>query len=257
MKGVWNDLKHFQKRFADVDLLEVTHGMLEEFVRDSALGPRATRNRISHLSLFFNRAMALGWWPENRRLPTAALKRPRKVQSSPQIFSPEQAAAILAELEKSLPQHVPFILIAGWLGCRPSECERIRWTDFDFENGILHLRPEVARKKAAERWVPVPPGVCRRLQACVDAFPHWRAAKGLACRRNARWYSSIHLRKAGIIENWPQDVWRHSFITYRLQVIQNIDQVAEEAGNSPREIRSSYNRPIPPGVGEKWFAVVD
>jgi hypothetical protein len=65
------------------------------------------------------------------------------------------------------------------------------------------------------------------------------------------------LRKKAVLENWPQDVLRHSYITYRLQVLKNIDVVAEEAGNSPREIRDSYKRPIPPGVGEKWFAVVD
>jgi integrase len=257
MKGVKYDLRPFQKKLGHVDLLEVSHSMLEEFVRESGLGPRATRNRISHLSLFFHRAKALEWWPDGRKLPTAALKRPRKVQTSPQILTPEQAVAVLKEIEAEFPQHLSFVLIAGWLGCRPSECQRLRWSDFDWDHGFLHVRAEVAMKKAQERWVPVPPELGAWLKRLSKVKAHHLASAGLACRKNARAWVSAHLRKKAVLENWPQDVLRHSYITYRLQVLKNIDAVAEEAGNSPREIRDSYKRPIPPGVGEKWFAVVD
>lgn len=47
--------------------------------------------------------------------------------------------------------------------------------------------------------------------------------------------------------------WRKSFITYRMAIIKNANQVAEEAGNSPSEITKSYKRPELIHVAEAWF----
>jgi hypothetical protein len=66
---------------------------------------------------------------------------------------------------------------------------------------------------------------------------------------------SILLREKGLINSWPQDVMRHSYISYRLAQGHGRGQVAEWAGNSESEIRKSYRRPLRKEDGDAWFGV--
>ncbi|MEY4385535.1 MAG: hypothetical protein RLY20_818 [Verrucomicrobiota bacterium] len=62
-------------------------------------------------------------------------------------------------------------------------------------------------------------------------------------------------------EGWTPFVWkhnalRHSFISYRVAQIQNVAQVALEAGNSPGMIFKHYRELVRPADAERWFAIV-
>ena len=55
--------------------------------------------------------------------------------------------------------------------------------------------------------------------------------------------------------SWKHNALRHSFISYRVAQIQNVAQVALEAGNSPRMVFSNYRELVRPVDAEKWFGV--
>ena len=55
---------------------------------------------------------------------------------------------------------------------------------------------------------------------------------------------------------WPRNVLRHSFITYRIAIVQSADQVALEAGNSASIIFKHYRELTTPDVAEKWFSIL-
>ena len=55
---------------------------------------------------------------------------------------------------------------------------------------------------------------------------------------------------------WKHNALRHSFISYRLAVIQNVNQVAFEAGNSAQMIFKHYRELVRPADAEKWFRIV-
>ena len=62
------------------------------------------------------------------------------------------------------------------------------------------------------------------------------------------------------IEGWPAFAWkhnalRHSFISYRVADIQNVAQVALEAGNSPQMIFKHYRELVRPTAAKEWFAM--
>ena len=62
------------------------------------------------------------------------------------------------------------------------------------------------------------------------------------------------------IEGWPAFAWkhnalRHSFISYRVADIQNVAQVALEAGNSPQMIFKHYRELVRPDAAKAWFAI--
>ena len=55
---------------------------------------------------------------------------------------------------------------------------------------------------------------------------------------------------------WPRNVLRDSFISYRIAVVQSADQVALESGNSPTIIFKHYRELTTPEIAEKWFSIV-
>lgn len=255
------ELKGLAEREGERELVGLDFETLDGWIRrrhgEMEPGKRTVKNRRGRWMTFLNRCRALGWWPAGRELPTAAIKLVRKDDRAPEIWTPEVAEKVLRWAVKERPRDVSFLIVAGWLGCRPSECQRLEKAAFDFEQGLLHCSVKVVGKTHRERWVPMAPVVMRWLKWCFALEGHSTQKMGRACTLNARARLSEAARAAGVIEVWPPDVWRHSFITYRLQETGNIGQVADEAGNSPSEIRRSYRRPIRPGEWEKWRGVLE
>ena len=54
---------------------------------------------------------------------------------------------------------------------------------------------------------------------------------------------------------WKQNALRHSFITYRLAEIQDVNRVALEAGNSPQMIFRHYRELATPDQARTWFSI--
>ncbi len=54
---------------------------------------------------------------------------------------------------------------------------------------------------------------------------------------------------------WKHNALRHSFISYRVADIQNVAQVALEAGNSPQMIFQHYRELVRPAAAKEWFAI--
>lgn len=60
-------------------------------------------------------------------------------------------------------------------------------------------------------------------------------------------------RKQGI--RWPRNVLRHSFISYRVAQIQDVNRVALEAGNSPAIIFKNYRELVTEEAADEWFGI--
>lgn len=54
---------------------------------------------------------------------------------------------------------------------------------------------------------------------------------------------------------WKHNALRHSFISYRVATIKNVDQVALEAGNSPEMIFQHYRVLVTADAAGKWFGI--
>jgi hypothetical protein len=55
---------------------------------------------------------------------------------------------------------------------------------------------------------------------------------------------------------WPRNVLRHSFISYRIAIVKSVDQVALEAGNSPSIIFKNYRELTTDEQADKWFGIL-
>ena len=54
---------------------------------------------------------------------------------------------------------------------------------------------------------------------------------------------------------WKHNVLRHSFISYRLALVQDVNRVALEAGTSPAMIFRHYRELATPEQAHTWFAI--
>ena len=54
---------------------------------------------------------------------------------------------------------------------------------------------------------------------------------------------------------WEQNALRHSFISYRLAEVQDVNCVALEAGNSPQIIFRYYRELATPDQARTWFSI--
>jgi len=60
-------------------------------------------------------------------------------------------------------------------------------------------------------------------------------------------------RQAGI--PWPHNGLRHSYISYRLALINDVAKVALEAGNSPAMIFRHYRELVTEDAAKAWFSI--
>jgi len=49
---------------------------------------------------------------------------------------------------------------------------------------------------------------------------------------------------------------RHSYASYRLATTNNVNQLADEMGNSREIIYRNYRQLVTPAEGHQWFAVI-
>jgi integrase len=159
------------------------------------------------------------------------------------VFTPKEKAAIL---HAAPPHLVPILAIGAFSGIRMAELNRLDWSAVDLDRRFIEVRAGQA-KTASRRVIPI-----------SDNLAAWLTPlerKGKIVRTKELQTHVPALARALKID-WPRNVLRHSFISYRIAVVQSADQVALESGNSPSIIFKHYRELTTPEIAEKWFAIV-
>lgn len=177
-----------------------------------------------------------------------------------EIFTPAEMAEILNCAGEKL---IPFLALGAFAEIRHAEIQRLDWKDIRLEDGIIELHAAKA-KTANRRTVPILDNLSGWLR------PH-RQESGPVCLHRNMAFEIRQLvqrvngeRKAGSGKRkgnevpefkWKHNALRHSFISYRVAAIQNVAQVALEAGNSPQMIFRHYRELVRPTDAVKWFFI--
>jgi integrase len=215
---------------------------------------RTLANRITTWVTFLNRCRDWKMLPAGDHAADV-LRKPTIPDAGKEIFTVDQGRRLLAAVRKDEPKLEVYLLIAGWLGLRPSEIQRLTWSAFDWDRGYLHVTPGVAQKTSSERFIPIDQRLAARLQALFLASGGKVGRR--VCGFRSREFLSVLARKSGVCAVWPSDVLRHSFCSYRIAVCKSLPQVAEEAGNSPEILKSNYRRPLRHEDGLAWWGLLD
>lgn len=98
----------------------------------------------------------------------------------------------------------------------------------------------------------------RRLVPITDYFAAWLEPlrrQGRVIKSSEYIKEATALARAVGIE-WPRNVLRHSFITYRIAKLKSADQVALEAGNSESIIFKHYRELATEDLADQWFCIL-
>ncbi|HME88233.1 MAG TPA: tyrosine-type recombinase/integrase [Chthoniobacterales bacterium] len=247
--GVYqNDLRYrlgvFSDRFS-CDLVALTADDVRGFFDDLKLGARSFNNFLGALKTFFRFAQDRGWLARESDL-LAGVKKRKDKGGAIEILIPGEMASLL---NNASPEIIPCLALGAFAGLRAEEILRLEWSDVDRRPGFIEIGAHKA-KTATRRLVPITDNLAQWL-AVASPGRHgrvWENTKPMffKVRRQLAAKAAIKLK---------QNALRHSFISYRLAELQNINQVALEAGNSPQMIFRHYRELATPEQARTWFSI--
>ena len=236
-----SDVKRFAEAFP-LPILHIKSHQIDEWLRKLGGAPR-TRNTV-HTSIrtFFSWAKARSYLPKNEATEAEAVSKVKVGDTETGIFTPAQIKSLLVI---ATPEMIPFIAIGAFAGLRAAEISRLDWSAVDLKRKIIHLRADQA-KTASRRIIPV-----------SDNLRAWllpRVGNGRVVP-NAEMQKKVAPLARILGFEWPNNVLRHSFISYRIAIVKSAEQVALEAGNSPTIIFKHYRELATEEQSNEWFGV--
>ncbi len=120
----------------------------------------------------------------------------------------------------------------------------------NLEKGLIEIKKGKAKTRS-RRLVPITPNLALFLKGMEEAErsgPVWAQSEPFLfdLMRDAGNDSGV---------KWKHNALRHSFISYRVAEIKNVNEVAMEAGNSPDMIFKHYRELVTEKEADAWFGV--
>lgn len=249
-----NDTKFFSDHFGESPILELQVGELSKWLNGMSVAPRTKRNRFTNVRTMFRWARQNGYLPDTQteieRVDDAIWADESRENweedehlDDVRLLTPVQLKKLFAAIPSRL---IPSLALCAFQGFRRSEALRLHWKMIK-ENHIEVPRL-IARRQNKRR---IPP----YLETCKAWLEPHRQAEGLIIPSADRFIQLTAVAKSIGIDPWPQNVLRHSFISYRLALTKNAPQVALEAGTSVAKIDSNYDEKATEKDAKAWFSI--
>lgn len=242
------DLENRCQKFADTftrPLASITATQIDGWLRGMPVGGRTRNNYRVAVQTLFSFARARGYLPRDWRA-MAGVATAKASPSEIEIYTPAEMAKLL----KAAPAKIlTFLLLGGFAGIRSAEFCRLAWADVWGRPGYITVTAGKA-KTAARRLVPLLPNLAAWLR------PFRKRTGPMWAHGHTYLYEVIEDVTAAAGVTWKANGLRHSFISYRVAQIQDVPQVALEAGNSPRKIFEHYRELVGPKEARKWFGIM-
>jgi integrase len=229
----------------------VTTGDLQLWFDRLDAAPRTVRNIRSAAAALFRFAEARCYIGKGDNPATATEKIKAKNGDDIEIYSPDEVARLLAAAPDSIR---PAMAIQAFTGIRTAELMRLEWQSVKLDRQHIEITAANA-KTASRRIVPILPNLAAWLK------PHAKKS-GSIFPSGADYYHELTRETAGNTKGdklpaveLKHNALRHSFISYRVASIQNVAQVALEAGNSPAMIFGHYRELVTADDAKKWFSI--
>jgi integrase len=175
----------------------------------------------------------------------ARVEKRTEKPSPVEIFTPSELTALF---KNASPEIATCIALSAFCGLRSQEILSLEWSDVDRRPGFVEIAASKS-KTQTRRLVPISDNLSRWLAiAPRNAARVWQHSK-------AWFFEAIRNTASDAKLTWKQNALRHSFISYRLAEIQDVNRVALEAGNSPQMIFRHYRELATPEQARTWFEI--
>jgi integrase/recombinase XerC len=168
-KGVV-DLFLRRHNLTDAPVSAVRRDHCEAYIRQGDLSRATRRKRYRFLRAFFNWLIREGYLDAS---PLEKVKAPKRGKKLPKALRREELKALC---RKASPWFARLLRFAVYSGLRPSELGRLRWSDIDFERGLIYIYQQ---KNGSESTVPL-------TDAARDVLKEMEAGEGLIFNREGR-----------------------------------------------------------------------
>jgi integrase len=162
-----------------------------------------------------------------------------------EIFTADEITKILAAARDDAR---PAMAIGAFAGIRTAEVCRLDWTEVNLEKGLIEIKKGKAKTRS-RRLVPITTNLALFLKDVAQPTgPVWPHSEPFLfdLMRDAG-------NNGGV--KWKHNALRHSFISYRVAKMKNVNEVSMEAGNSPDMIFKHYRELVTEKEADAWFGV--
>lgn len=199
------------------------------------LSETTKRNIRDDLAAFFRWCQTRKYLAKDADLLEAVPEYQRKSQKSKSVITPDDLEKLLAAAPDYL---VPYLAVRAFAGVRESEANLLDWKHVHLGTGWIEITEEVAKQtgdqEGVAREIPIQPNLKEWLAAYAQT-------SGPLCKLTDPLQAVPRLAERAKVD-LPKNALRHSFITYRAAVLNDLPRVADEAGNSPEIIRKYYRK---------------
>jgi integrase len=237
-------LNTFAADFGERRLSDIALDELREWVADDEWEPLTRINYLTKLSQLYLWAMRKRWADSNL---TEHIDRPKADDTTPEIFSVEQAETLLnhaADFEL-----LPYVAIGFFAGVRTAELGRLNGKDINFETKAIRIGADVAKKRS-QRIVDMQPALRAWLEPYRDALQAGANIIGTNFQRDRN-----RLVEAARLDEWKANGLRHSFGSYHFAMFRNDGETAHQMGNSVVMVHKHYKALVTREAAEKYWAL--
>jgi integrase/recombinase XerD len=239
-----SELRRYLKLFArgkesmDVGQLGVTE--IEAWFAGRKESPSARIGNLGKLSALFNHCWRRGYIKEN---PCLRVEKPHVEIGVPKVFSVEQCESLMKAAMITDKDLIPELALCLFAGVRPNEVARLNWDKIDLKRRLLTIDAAASKVR------------CRRLVSLQPTCVAWLKLGGqLPSTINHR-RRMDDLKKAAQLEEWPQDVLRHTAANH-LVALCGARTAAEMLGHSETMLFKHYRELVQPKETKRFWQIL-
>ena len=219
--------------FGERQAAQVTAEEIEQWVSGHCSTDANRREMMVRLNGLFAYGVKRGFLREN---PVRRLELPRPNAARAHILTVKEVRALLAHCPSEV---LPAVVVQLFGGLRRAEAERLDWHDIDFDSGTLKATQHkgAGGRRERSRFVPILPVLrawlepFRKLSGPV--FPVTGKGVRMGCASPQLYRKGFaKAREAAKIEGWDENTLRHTFGSYRVASINDLERVRVEMGHS-------------------------
>jgi Site-specific recombinase XerD len=247
VENIRHQLGRMTKSFPGKGIVGYRTAELDSWLSRQSWKP-ATKNNVRKILISFgNWLKKNGYLPPDRPTEFDGMMLYKEPPTKVEIYTPKELAELLMLVKEKRPKLLPWVVCAAFIGARVSELKNLDWKQINFERGFVEVASKKVRTKA------------RRLVPLHNALRAW-----LAPYRQESGPINVYAAPRTILTQLAKEAglavrkngFRHSYISYRLAVINDTARVALEAGNSADIIFQHYRELVTPEEAKAWFSTM-
>jgi site-specific recombinase XerD len=193
-----------------------------------------------------------GYLSKNPALLVQQIKRPRQ---SVKILPVETVELMLRTAQASVSEVLPFLCVSLFTGARPEEISKLLWQDFNLEDKVLRIRPEIS-KTNRHRIINLSENLIAWLQTFSRregrrVMAGWTRAT-LGAARHRLW-QLMRQKQADLPRHAPHNALRHCYVSHYLCLHGSIDQLLLQSEHSRAVMFEHYLNIVSKADAERYW----